>query len=75
MSAPQGPVGMAAVASGDNLTGHVIATSATGAAIASVLSWILQMMHVLPPPDVVAALGVICTVAASYLSQHMGPKT
>lgn len=64
--------GVAGALNGDNTTGHVTTAAVIGGAIASILSWFLQLGHVPPPPEVTAALSVLCAVGASWFMQRMG---
>lgn len=57
--------------SGDNTLTHVATAATLGGAIASIVSWGLQMAHIVPTPEVTAAFGVIFAVAASWLMQKM----
>lgn len=50
-----------------NPTMHSITSASLGAALASVAGWVLQLNHIDPPPEVVAAFGVIGTVLASVI--------
>jgi len=54
-------------ASGDNTVSHVASAATIGGALASITSWILQLNHIMPTPEVTAAFGVIFAVAASWL--------
>jgi hypothetical protein len=61
----------ASVAPGQAPLTHVVTVASLGAAMASVGGWILQLCHVPPPPEVVAAMGVVCTVIASAIIQKV----
>lgn len=50
-----------------NPTMHSITTAALGAALASILGWVLQLYHIVAPPEVIAAFGVVGTVVASLI--------
>lgn len=54
-------------ASGDNTVSHVASASVIGGAMASITSWVLQLAHVMPTPEVTAAFGVLFAVGASWL--------
>lgn len=58
-------------ASGDNTISHVASVSTLGAALASITSWLLQLAHIMPTPEVTAAFGVIFAVAASLVMQKI----
>jgi hypothetical protein len=49
----------------------VASVSTLGAALASITSWLLQLAHVMPTPEVTAAFGVIFAVAASWVMQKI----
>lgn len=54
-------------ASGDNTVSHVASVATVGGALASITSWLFQLAHVMPPPEVTAAFSVIFAVAASWV--------
>ena len=60
-----------ATASGDNTLAHVASVATLGGALASILSWGLQLAHIMPPPEVTAAFGVILSVFASWVLSKM----
>lgn len=53
--------------SGDNTISHVASVATVGGALASITSWLFQLAHIMPPPEVTAAFGVIFAVAASWV--------
>lgn len=57
--------------SGDNTVGHVASASVMGGAFASIVIWFFQLAHIIPPPEVQAAFGVIGSVAASWVMQKV----
>jgi hypothetical protein len=59
------------IASGDNTTMHVAGVSVVGGAIAGIVTWGLQLAHMPPPAEVTVSIGILCTVAASYLAQKL----
>lgn len=63
--------GLTAVASGDNMTGHVVSVASLGGAFAAITTWGLQLGHIMPPADVTAAFGIIGTVVASLVLQKI----
>jgi len=57
--------------SGDHTVSHVASVSTLGAALASITSWVLQLNHIMPTPEVTAAFGVIFAVVASWTFQKL----
>lgn len=58
-------------ASGDNTLSHVASAATVGGALASITSWVLQLNHIMPTPEVTAAFGVIFAVVASWIFQKV----
>lgn len=57
----------ASVDPGTSPTMHSITTSALGGALASILGWVLQLQHIDPPPEIIAAFAIVGTVVASVI--------
>ena len=57
--------------SGSNTLTHVTTASVLGGAFASILAWVLQLLHATPPPEVTAAFGVVGAVVASWVMQKL----
>ena len=60
------------IASADAPLGHVVTVSVLGQALAALTPWVCQIAHIAPPPpEDNAAIGVVLTVASSWILQKV----
>lgn len=63
---------VASVASGDNLTGHILTAAGLAGAFSVVSIWLLQTFaHVGVPADVAQGWTLICIIPASLILQKL----